>query len=162
MPQLLYNAAECSLTESDSYCSEELDMLVSSLDQVQARIPGSTVVLNAINRLRASRNSGRVRNTTTMCESRENVYDIFSFRDLFPFLNSLSPRLALWEVYAGGHIPRPGDPYDRHRRPLLDLWGVRGSFSTCVCRSTTAIFLNIRLPLLSTSYGLIMNYLTLK
>ncbi|KAJ6128886.1 fungal-specific transcription factor domain-containing protein [Penicillium samsonianum] len=105
MPQLLYNAAESSL-ESDSYCSEELDILVSSLEQFQPRIPGSTVVLNAINRLRTSRNSGRVRNTTTTSESREKVmlgegYDIFSFRDLFPFPNSLSPRLALWEFYAG-------------------------------------------------------------
>jgi hypothetical protein len=101
MPQLLYNAAECTL-ESQSYCSEELDILVSSLEQFQARIPGSTVILNAINRLRTSRSSGRVRN----CESREKVifsegYDIFSFRDLFPFPNSLSPRLALWEAYAG-------------------------------------------------------------
>ena len=105
MPQLLYNAAECTL-ESESYCSEELDILVSSLEQFQARIPGSTVVLNAINRLRTLRNSGRVRNTTTTCELREKVvfsegYDIFSFRELFPFPNSLSPRLALWEVYAG-------------------------------------------------------------
>lgn len=101
MPQLLYNAAECTL-ESQSYCSEELDILISSLEQFQARIPGSTVILNAINRLRTSRSSGRVRN----CESREKVifsegYDIFSFRDLFPFPNSLSPRLALWEAYAG-------------------------------------------------------------
>lgn len=100
IPQLLYNAAECSL-ESDSYCSEELDILVSSLEQLQARIPGSTVVLNAINRL-------RTRNTTTTFESREKVffsegYDILSFRDLFPFPSSLSPRLSLWELYAG-HI----------------------------------------------------------
>lgn len=105
MPQLLYNAAESSL-ESNSHCPEELDMIVSSLEQVQARIPGSTVVLNAINRLRTSCKSGRVRNPTTTCESQEKVlltegYDIFSFRDLFPFPNSLSPRLALWDSYAG-------------------------------------------------------------
>lgn len=107
IPLLLYNAAECPL-ESDNYCSEELDVLVSCLEQLQARLPGATVVLNAINRLRTSRNSGRVRNTTTTWESREKVffsegYDILSFRDLFPFPNSLSPRLSLWEFYAG-HI----------------------------------------------------------
>ncbi|KAE8407803.1 fungal-specific transcription factor domain-containing protein [Aspergillus pseudonomiae] len=100
MPQLLYNAAECSLPESDSYCSEELDMLVSSLEQVQTRIPGSTVILNAINRLRASRTSGPVRNPREKVFFSEG-YDLFGFRDLFPFPNSLSPRLALWEVYAG-------------------------------------------------------------
>lgn len=107
IPQLLYNAAECSL-ESDSHCSEELDILVACLDQLQARIPGATVVLNAINRLRTSRNSGQVQNTATTLESRETVffgegYDILSFRDLFPFPDSLSPRLSLWELYAG-HI----------------------------------------------------------
>lgn len=105
IPQLLYNAAECS-PESDNYCSEELDILVSSLEQLQVRLPGATVVLNAINRLRTSRNSGRVQNTTTIFEPRENVFsseghDMLSFRDLFPFPNSLSPRLSLWELYAG-------------------------------------------------------------
>jgi len=114
IPQLLYNAAECSL-EPDSYCSEELDILVSSLEQLQARIPGATVVLNAINRLRTSRNSGRIQNTTTTFESREKVffsegYDILSYRELFPFPNSLSPRLSLWELYAGHTFQEGGPP----------------------------------------------------
>ncbi|KAF9893482.1 hypothetical protein FE257_010794 [Aspergillus nanangensis] len=105
MPQLLYSATESAL-ESDSYCSEELDIIVSCLEQFQPRIPGSTVILNTINRLRTSRNNGRVRTPTANSAPREKVllseeYDFFSFRELFPFPNSLSPRLALWEFYAG-------------------------------------------------------------
>lgn len=107
MPQLLYNASECS-PELENYCSEEIGMLVSALEQFQERIPGATVVLNTINRLRTSPSRGRSRNSTTARGSQEKVtfsksYDISSLRALFPFPNSLSLRLSLLE-HDFGHM----------------------------------------------------------
>ena len=104
-PLLLYNATE-GPSDTESLCAEELDILVSALKQFQIKIPGALIVLNTINRLRASRSHTRTQNSTTARESRKTIFvreahDLSSLRDLFPFPQSLSPRLALLELAAG-------------------------------------------------------------
>ncbi|RJE23261.1 hypothetical protein PHISCL_04418 [Aspergillus sclerotialis] len=105
IPQLLYNATE-GLMETESLCAEELDILVSALKQFQIKIPGAVIVLNTINRLRASRSHARTPNSTTAREPRKTIFvseahDLSSLRDLFPFPQSLSPRLPLLELATG-------------------------------------------------------------
>lgn len=104
IPQLLYNATE-GLLETESLCAEELDILVSALKQFQIKIPGALIVLNTIDRLRASRSHARTQNSTTAREPRKTIvseaHDLSSLRDLFPFPPSLSPRLALLELVTG-------------------------------------------------------------
>jgi len=114
MPQLLYNTVECS-TELKCHCSEELDILVSSLEQLQAKIPGAMMILNTVNRLRTAHNGIRDQNSTRARVSREKVsfgeaYDISDFRDLFPFPTSLSPRLALLEHDSSNIFQSLGTP----------------------------------------------------
>ncbi|RDL36245.1 uncharacterized protein BP5553_06857 [Venustampulla echinocandica] len=99
VPQLLYNPT-VGLYDQDQLCSEELDIIVAALEQLQTKVPGATAVLNAVNRLRASRSRVRVRSSTTLRASQDvneigEDHKMSALRDLFPFPSSFSPRLKL-------------------------------------------------------------------
>ena len=104
VPQLLWYASEDASAE-ENLCAEDLDILSAALQQYQTKRPGATPVLNAINRLRASQSQFRVQSYSKMWDMQggsgiTDAHNMSVLRELFPFPETLSPRLVMLDISA--------------------------------------------------------------
>lgn len=120
VPQLLYNAG-VSLYGQDKLCTEELDILVASLEQMEIKWPGATIVLNVVVRLRNSQKLASIPISQPFVAPEaawDEETEISALRDLFPFPSSLSPRMSLLDYDADDlrypAVGEVGQPFDEN------------------------------------------------
>ena len=103
VPQLNYNIGA---HENDAICNEEIDLLLSILEQRTIKFPGVNAIIETIKRFRSQGSFRTPQGAINTANGGIEYISIPAVQQLFPFPKSMCPRMDLLDVGAGDE-PEP-------------------------------------------------------